>query len=232
MSAEPVGFHLDPRCPWCWQTSKWVRTLARLNVIDVTWGVFCLEVQNFAKPVEEFDESRSVSAPSLRTLVAIRKAEGQAAAGRFYQAIGTRYFDGQEPLGDAATIEAALVDVGLDPTWCATALGDPTTWNVVMAEHQAIRTDTRSFGVPTLRLDGGEGPAIFGPVISNEPASDEEAVKLWEHVSWLVRYENFSELKRDRTVQPDLAYWRTAAAARKAAAAAAGDAGGAGAEKP
>lgn len=220
MSPEPVRFHLDPRCPWCWQTSKWVRTLARLNVIDVSWGVFCLEVQNFTKPIGEFDESRSVSAPSLRTLVAVREAEGQAAAGRFYEAIGTRYFDAQEPLGEISTVEAALIDAGLEPTWCTTALADSTTWDRVLAEHQAIRTETRSFGVPTIRLDGGSGPAIFGPVISNEPVSDDEATKLWEHVAWLVRYENFSELKRDRTVEPDLAYWRTAMAARRKAAAA------------
>ncbi|MGI8756886.1 MAG: hypothetical protein ACR2MB_13720 [Acidimicrobiales bacterium] len=29
-------------------------------------------------------------------------------------------------------------------------------------------------------------------------------VELWRHVRWLARYENFSELKRDRTLRPDL----------------------------
>jgi hypothetical protein len=70
--------------------------------------------------------------------------------------------------------------------------------------------------VPTIRLDGGRGPAIFGPVISNPPADGAEAATLWEHVSWLVRYENFSELKRDRTVTPDLARVRTMYAKRTA----------------
>lgn len=219
-SVESVRFHLDPRCPWCWQTSKWVRRLQQLDVIEVRWGVFCLEVQNFAKPIGEFDASRSVAAPSLRTLVAVRAAEGEAAAGRFYEAIGTRYFDGEESLGETTTIKAALADAGLDTDWCDRAIADPATWETVMAEHHALTADTRSFGVPTIRLDGGAGPAIFGPVISNEPASDDEAVELWKHVSWLVRYDNFSELKRDRTVDPDLAYWRTAIAARRAAASA------------
>ncbi len=75
--------------------------------------------------------------------------------------------------------------------------------------------------MPTIRLDGGRGPAIFGPVISNPCADDAEATTLWEHVTWLVRYENFSELKRDRTVMPDLARVRTMRAQREAAAAAA-----------
>ena len=57
--------------------------------------------------------------------------------------------------------------------------------------------------MPTILLDGGAGPAIFGPVISELPG-DEDAVQLWEHVSWLARYENFAELKRGRISRPVL----------------------------
>ena len=219
---EAVQFSLDPRCPWCWQTSKWVRQLERLDLVDVRWGTFCLELQNFPKPLEQFDVSRCVSGPSLRTLVAVREGLGNEAAGRFYEAVGTRYFDGEEGLGEP-TVRAALADAGIDEVWCDKALADDSTWQTVLDEHHALVTDTRSFGVPTIRLDGGSGPAIFGPVISNAPASDDEAGQLWEHVSWLVRYDNFSELKRDRTVEPDLAYWRTFLAARAAERAAAAE---------
>ena len=72
-----------------------------------------------------------------------------------------------------------------------------------MADQRALMERTRSFGVPTIALDG-DGAAIFGPVISRVPTSDEEAVELFRHVVWLVRYENFSELKRERTEPPDL----------------------------
>jgi predicted DsbA family dithiol-disulfide isomerase len=214
--AEPIRFHLDPRCPWCWQTSKWVRRLDALDVVDVSWAVFCLEIQNFAKPLEEFDVTRCVSAPSLRTMVAVRAGEGEPAAGAFYEALGTRYFDDEQALDDPSTVRGALEDAGLDAGWHDRAVDDPTTWSTVLEEHHAVRTETRSFGVPTIRLDGGTGPAIFGPVISNPPGSDSEATELWDHVSWLLRNENFSELKRDRTIDPDLAYWRTAQARRAA----------------
>jgi hypothetical protein len=157
-----------------------------------------------------------VSAPSLRTLVAVRGAEGEQAAGAFYEALGTRYFDHEQALDDPATVRGALADAGLDEAWHDRAIADPATWEVVLDEHHAIRRDTRSFGVPTIRLDAGTGPAIFGPVISNPPVSDDEAVELWRHVAWLVRYQNFSELKRDRTIDPDLAYWRAARARRAA----------------
>ena len=60
-------------------------------------------------------------------------------------------------------------------------------------------------------LDGGDGPAIFGPVISRLP-DDEEAVELWRHTSWLVRNGNFAELKRGRANTVDLpaVAWRMA----------------------
>jgi hypothetical protein len=40
--------------------------------------------------------------------------------------------------------------------------------------------------------------------VIGELPSDEDAVALWRHVSWLVRYGNFSEVKRDRLSLPDL----------------------------
>jgi 2-hydroxychromene-2-carboxylate isomerase len=219
-TTEPIAFHLDPRCPWCWQTSTWIRHLAGLGVVSVSWGVFCLEIANFPKSFDEFDVARSVAAPSLRTLVAVRDGSGPGtghdAAGAFYAALGTRYFDAEQDLREGATIEGALDDAGLDPAWYRRATDDPATWTTVVDEHHALVAETRSFGVPTIRLDGGAGPAIFGPVISNPVASDDEAVALWHHVSWLTRYDNFSELKRDRTTAPDLAYWRTFMARRTA----------------
>ena len=48
------------------------------------------------------------------------------------------------------------------------------------------------------------------------PPTTPRPTALWEHVTWLVRYENFSELKRDRTVMPDLARVRTMLAPRRA----------------
>jgi hypothetical protein len=189
--------------------------------VEASWGVFCLEIVNFNKPIEEFDVSRSHGAPSLRTFVMVRDAEGDDAASRFYEAIGARNFDAEQDISQADTIKSALAEAGLDEGWYDKAIADQGTWDRVMSEHQALVADTRSFGVPTIRLDGGHGPAIFGPVISNPPASDDEATQLWEHVSWLTRYENFSEVKRDRTIDPDLNSVRTMRARRKAEAEAA-----------
>jgi hypothetical protein len=73
----------------------------------------------------------------------------------------------------------------------------------VVHEHEALVTRTGAFGVPTIVLDEGEGPAIFGPVIYDLP-DDGDAVELWRHSTWLVRNSNFAELKRGRGGVPQL----------------------------
>jgi hypothetical protein len=111
---------------------------------------------------------------------------------------------------DPEVLTSALREAGLDEGLLGRALADPGTWQQVQEEHDAMVARHRGFGVPTIVLDGGEGAAIFGPVIVDVPEDDTEAVELWRHVSWLVGYENFAELKRERTRVPDLASVRRA----------------------
>lgn len=215
--AERVRFYFDPICPWCYQTSRWARRLEELGVIELDWGVFSLELQNAGKEPEELAEAHARIAPALRTAIAVRDAAGPPAVGAFYKALGERVHGRGDPLDDTSTVESALSDAGLDPGLRAAAWDDPSTTERVASEHRQLCERTRSFGVPTIVLDGGDGPAIFGPVISEIP-DDDDAVELWRHVSWLVRHANFAELKRDRLAAPELESvrrWQQAAAAQK-----------------
>lgn len=197
-----VRFHFDPLCPWCWMTSKWVRQLERLGVVRADWAVFSLAIVNAGTEKAEV-KGHARGSDALRTVIAVRQAAGRDAVGRFYAELGGRIHErGEDPAAEV-TITGALTAAGLDPGLLGKALADDATWAAVEAEHTALVERTRSFGVPTIVLDGGEGPAIFGPVISEVP-SDEDAVELWHHVEWLTRYGPFSELKRDRTELPDL----------------------------
>jgi hypothetical protein len=200
---DQVRFHFDPICPWCYQTSRWAKRLEELGEVHLDWGLFSLEVVNL-KEGEDPREIETRSGPALRTATIVRRREGPGALGAFYTGLGRRIWEQAPPEKDMAAItRGSLSDMGLDPGWCDEAMADPATWDEVLDEHHALVERTRSFGVPTIVLDGGTGPAIFGPVISVLP-SDEETVELWRHVSWLARYENFSELKRDRVTLPDL----------------------------
>ena len=199
--AEAVRFHFDPLCPWCYQTSRWARRLAELGEITLDWGVFSLEIVNADAGADVRDSARA--APALRAAVVVRDRYGADAVGRFYAALGERIHERGEDVTDRHTLIHALVDAGLDESLLDAAVADAATWDQVEAEHGDLVERTRSFGVPTIVLDGGTGPAIFGPVVSNVP-DDGDAVQLWRCVAWLARYENFSELKRDRTTEPDL----------------------------
>lgn len=204
--AERIRFHFDPLCPWAYQTSRWVRRLVALGEVEADWAVFSLEIAN-----EGTEESRAKgharAGRALRTVLAVRDAAGAGGVDRFYEALGEAVHQRGEAVDDAAVVGAALEAAGLDPGLQDKAMADEGTWTRVEDEHRALVERTRSFGVPTIVLDGGEGPAIFGPVISEVP-DDDDAVELFRHVAWLTRYENFSELKRDRTVLPDLETFR------------------------
>jgi hypothetical protein len=183
--------------------------LADAGVVEVEWGVFSLSIVNFEKDLDEFDPVLGRGINALRTSIQVRETHGNNAMGDFYAALGHRIFDGREKPDEMTTLEGALGDVDLDPALAAQALADDSTWEMLKADHAALCAECQSFGVPTIKLDGGEGVSIFGPVISNEPESQEEAVELWEHVAWLTRYANFSEMKRDRLIQPDLALFKS-----------------------
>lgn len=198
---ERVRFYFDPICPWCYQTSRWARRLEELGVIEIDWGLFSLELQNAGNEPEELAAAHVKSGLALQTAVLVRDTAGGSAVGNFYKAIGERVHQRGEPLEAPATVEAALADISLEVALCGKALGDEATREQVSIEHRELCERTRSFGVPTIVLDDGDGPAIFGPVVSEVP-TDEDAVALWRHVSWLVRYENFAELKRDRFAAP------------------------------
>lgn len=203
---ERIRFHFDTLCPWCYQTSRWIHRLVELDEVEADWGVFSLQIVNGGSE-ESVAKGHAQAARSLRTVVAVREAAGSAAVGRFYAAIGAAIHERGEAADDPEVVAAALREAGLDPALGDQAMADDATWEAVRAEHAALVERTRSFGVPTIVLDGGDGPAIFGPVISEVP-SDDDAIALFRHVTWLTRYENFSELKRDRTITPDLATFR------------------------
>jgi 2-hydroxychromene-2-carboxylate isomerase len=220
---EKIAFYFDPLCPWCYLTSKWVHRLVDLSVVEVDWRLFSLEVHNTGKTSLE-DAAEFRAATALRTAVALRDTLGPESVGLFYAALDARTWDDTQDIRDIEVVRASAVAAGADPSIVEAALADPKTWDRVVAEHDAVVAEVGAFGVPTIRLDAGKGPAIFGPVIHTVP-NDDDAVELFKHVSWLVRHPNFWEIKRERTESPDLEHARVRAArqaAKQAAAAAAG----------
>jgi hypothetical protein len=200
---ETVKFHFDFPSHWCYQASRWIRRLEELGVIEADWGVFSLDIVNAAEGVDP-RTIEAESAPLLRTAMKIRDLKGSRAIGPFYQAVGASKWVRVPPVLElSVAVKESLAEIGLDPSLLDEAMADPATWDAVVHETRGVVEHTRASGVPIIVLDGGAGPGIFGPVISVLP-DDDDAVRLWESVSWLARYENFAELKRGRISLPVL----------------------------
>jgi 2-hydroxychromene-2-carboxylate isomerase len=191
--AATVRFHFDPRCPWAWESSKWIREVAGLRDIEVEWAFFSLQEQNKPETSPLRDpEARGTAA--LRTLALVRRTEGNDGAGSLYEAIGERAHERGEELS-IDLVRKALEDVGLKPELVDEALRDDVTIKEVSEEHYAVASSVGCFGVPTIVLPTGE--AMFGPVVSVAPTG-EAAGELWDHFEWLTRQGYFFEMKRER----------------------------------
>ena len=208
---EPVTLLFDVRSPWCYQTSRWLRRLAALGEVSLSWGVFSLEVVNLHADEDPVAYDAEFG-PALRVVLALREEHGPQAIGDFYAAFGARMWETPAPDGAAALPDVpeltrqALTDIGIDPGYADKVLADEATWTAVLDEHRRW-ADRRVFGVPTLLLGGddiGSGDkaehVVFGPVLQALP-SDDDGIALWRHVRGLAALGTVFELKRFKSLQ-------------------------------
>lgn len=202
-----VRFWFDPLCPWCWITSHWLDEVAQHRDLDVDWRSISLKVRNEGRELDPEYEERVNPAMErsfglLRIVEALRHA-GQADRIRdLYIEMGRHFHHDDDGL--TFDIEDALAKAGVDETF-AGAYDDPS-WN----EH--VRASTREaeavagddVGTPIIAIEvDGEWRGYFGPVLPSVPRT-EEAVQMWDGLVAMIEVEGFYELKRTRTVGPDM----------------------------
>lgn len=207
MSAD-VEFFFDPVCPFCWVTSQWVRTVRGRRDLEVEWRFVSLRLLNeggYDDKPEDYPAAHERGREMLRVAAAARDEVGAEVVGPLYEAMGRAVWhsgppvDGFDPLlvhtAEAGDLEEILTEVGLPTDLAATA--DDHAWDEVLARdtEEALERVGGDVGTPVLSLDPPDGPAFFGPVISEVPDPD-DAVRLWEAVETLGRWPGFAELKR------------------------------------
>ncbi|MFO7779788.1 MAG: DsbA family protein [Nitriliruptoraceae bacterium] len=213
-----VELYIDPVCPYCWQTSKWLRQVQRLEGLDVGWRFISLKMVNeetgYEGMPEDYPAVHAQGTRLLRVLAAAREHAGNEAVGALYAAIGEEIWERPAPPpGDfgavlsvhagALDVRPALVRVGL-PELLAAAADDPAHDHVLRQEtEQALARAGEDVGTPIVSFDPPDGPAFFGPVISHLP-SDEEAVAYYRALELLARWPGFAELKRSLRTLPDV----------------------------
>lgn len=225
-----VEVFFDPVCPFCWQTSKWVRQVARLRDLEVHWRFISLRFLNepdeqgndtgvYEGQPDAYRQTHLEGTRLLRVAAAVRQAHGHEAVGRFYEALGTRLWETEIP--GVTGFEDVLAHHArpIDPAEVLATVGLPEVLAVERDDerHDALlREETgtalaragEDVGTPVVSFSPPDGPAFFGPVISELPP-DDEALAMWDAIALLARTPGFAELKRSLRTLPDVAVYRT-----------------------
>ena len=219
--AEPapadLEFFWDPICPFAWQTSRWVRRVADLRGLTVEWRLITLSILNEARDYdaefpEGYREGHDKGRRMLRVAASVRAAEGPGALDSLCEALGRSIWyvvpePGTDPRAHVATdghLAGVLEAAGLDPAHAGAATDRSWDDELRAETEEAIGRTGPDVGTPILTFGPPDGPSIFGPVISEVPATDEECLDLYDTVLALVSNPSFSELKRTNRPTLDL----------------------------
>jgi hypothetical protein len=202
-----VRFWFDPLCPWCWITSHWMDEVERHRDIRVDWRSISLKVRNEGRELDP-EYARKVQPAMDRSFGLLRVVEAMRDAGLagrvrdVYVEFGRHFHHGDDGL--TFDVEDALAKVDVD-TELAGAYDDDA-WD------EAVRASTREaeevagddVGTPIVAFRAaGEWRGYFGPVIPSVPDT-EQSLRLWDGLEAMVGVDGFYELKRTRTVGPDM----------------------------
>jgi hypothetical protein len=199
-----VQFWFDPICPWCWVTSRWLTDVAEQRGFDVDWQPISLLFKNDPPTDSPYYEPVAWTRNLLRVVESARDGGHADRIGDLYTAMGTRIHDGTGSR-DQFDVAPLLEEVGI-PVEHAAAFDDES-FDEVIRTRMKVGLDLTGddVGTPIIAVDGpdGERVGLFGPVISTKPTG-QAALDLWDGFLAMVAVPGFWELKRTRTVGPDL----------------------------
>ncbi|WPF65628.1 MULTISPECIES: DsbA family protein [unclassified Corynebacterium] len=201
--ATPVTFWFDASCPFCWQTSRWIKEVEKVRDIEVDWVPMSLSVLNEGRDLDpDYMEKMKANWGPARVFAAV-KAQEPEKIDALYTAMGTIIHPGRQggkkDYGAYNEVIAqALAEVGLDSAYAEVA--NTTEWDARLREYHQGAMDAvgDEVGTPVVKL--GE-TAFFGPVITRVPQGD-QAGELFDAAVTLAGYPHFFELKRTRTEGP------------------------------
>jgi len=179
---------VDPSCPWCWQTSRWLFDLRQAGLVSLSWSIFSLEL-NASPDGAPFWEAASRHGESLIALALARRTSAEDFE-HLYRALGERLHD-QRRENSPALVREAAADAGLTGL-VDQAIAMPELAAEVIDEFHRSR-DASVFGVPTIQI--GTNKVLYGPLLATPPEG-EDIVVLWEQIRGLSARPGFFELKR------------------------------------
>lgn len=204
--SENVTFYFDVSCPFCWQTSRWMKEVEQVRDVTVEWVPMSLAVLNDGRDElpEAYREMMKANWGPARVFAKV-KSEAPEKVDQLYTAMGTMVHPGGEggKKGYGAydeVIAAALEKVGLPASFAEVANTD-TEDDLLRGYHaQAMEAVGDDVGTPVIKFGD---TAFFGPVITRVPEG-EEAGQLFDASVQLASFPYFFELKRSRTEDPQV----------------------------
>ncbi|MEV8630254.1 disulfide bond formation protein DsbA [Streptosporangium sp. NPDC051023] len=194
----------DPKCPWAWNTSRWLLEVERVRDVEVRFHVMSLWLLNEGREgLEEWYERwLADTLGPVRVLVAAEQKYGTPILRDLYTAFGNRIHHEKALIGRDLYV-GALAELGLD-TDLADAAETADHDDALLLSHRAgLDPVGEDLGTPAIHVPGPDGRpnAFFGPVVSPVPRA-EAAGRLWDGVLLVSATPGFSELKRSRTGSP------------------------------
>ena len=187
-------YFFDPACPFTWNTSRWLVSVAPARDVTVQWRAFSLTILNGDNVPDEYKPMMQASSRALRLVEALRADHRHDDVGTFYTEPGNRTFEAGNPISDEV-VEAAAEAAGVVD---AKTILDDATWDEAVRESHELAFGSAGpdIGSPVLMIEGAER-GIHGPIISEVPGNA-EALAIWDAVVPLARSATFFEVKRGR----------------------------------
>lgn len=202
---EKVTFYFDVSCPFCWQTSRWMKEVEKVRDIEVEWVPMSLAVLNDGRDLpDDYAAMMEANWGPARVFAKVKEQEPEK-VDELYTVMGEMVHPGGEggKKGYGAyddIIAKALDKVGL-PAAFAEVANTSDEDDLLRGFHaQAMEAVGDEVGTPVVKL--GE-TAFFGPVITRVPEG-EDAGKLFDHAVGLAQFDYFFELKRSHTEDPQV----------------------------
>ena len=214
--SEPISpptfdaeFFIDPACPWCWITSRWVVNVQSERELIVRWRFISLYLINEHNDSEYAVTHRPGALSThklMRMLHEVGEREGNDAVGKLYTTLGTELHVHRRREEAYANLHAfaseCLGAVGLDSSYADHV--DDESHDVVIREETDLGLERTggNVGTPIITI-GPETDAarsFFGPVMPKAPKGD-DAVALWNAVATLA-HSDVAELKRTKRGDP------------------------------
>lgn len=200
---EHVTFYFDVACPFCWQTSRWMKEVEKVRDIEIDWTPMSLAVLNEGADIPEaYAKSMQATWGPARVFTKV-KNEVPEKVDELYTVMGTMVHPGGEggKQGDGAydeIIAKSLEQVGLPASFADVAHTEEVDEALRAYHASAMEKVGNDVGTPVVQLGD---VAFFGPVITRVPTG-EEAGEIFDASVRLAQYPYFFEFKRSRTESP------------------------------